>query len=358
MAIPTKHKALLLLSHAGSYEIRDVDVPMPDAGEVLIRVEAAALNPSDWRTRHTEYSFILPGYPAHQGSDAAGVVVALGEGVTRFKVGDRVLHQGSYSNGEKLAAFQQYTAVPTDLVAKIPDNLTFDQAATIPLALATSAIAFYQKRLEVDGGGGAGLLPFWKEGGRGKYSGKPILIFGGASACGQYGIQFARLSGFSPVITTVSPSNMELALSLGATHTIDRSLSADALIEAVKAITSKPFHFIYDSVSSEETQNIGYDLLAPGGTIVILLRSAVKEDKLTRDKTILTCWGSVHLDMHKEFGAEMYQHITKWFEIGYLRTTATEYVPGGLSNIPGAQERVRSGKVGPRKLVVHPSETI
>lgn len=90
MSTPTQQKALLLLSHAGSYEVANVDVPKVEAGEVLVRVEAATLNPTDWKTRFTEYSFVLPGYPAKQGMDVGGVVAAVGEGVTGFKVGDKV----------------------------------------------------------------------------------------------------------------------------------------------------------------------------------------------------------------------------------------------------------------------------
>ncbi|TCD61826.1 hypothetical protein EIP91_007843, partial [Steccherinum ochraceum] len=116
MSVPAEQKVLLLLQHAGPYEIRSVPNHTLQAGEVLVRVEAAGLNPSDWKTRFTEYSFALGGvYPARQGHDVAGTIVQLGEGVTAFAVGDKVFHQGYYSN--RLAGFQQYTAVAADLVA-------------------------------------------------------------------------------------------------------------------------------------------------------------------------------------------------------------------------------------------------
>ena len=71
--------------------------------------------------------------------------------------------------------------------AQIPDNLTFDQAATIPLALATSAVALYHDGENVIGGT-CGLTPPWEEGGRGKYTGQPTVVFGGASTVGQISI--------------------------------------------------------------------------------------------------------------------------------------------------------------------------
>jgi NADPH:quinone reductase-like Zn-dependent oxidoreductase len=70
--------------------------------------------------------------------------------------------------------------------AQIPDNLTFDQAATIPLALATAALGLYNKKQQPHGG--LALYPPWEEGGRGKYSGQPILVIGGSSAVGQQGM--------------------------------------------------------------------------------------------------------------------------------------------------------------------------
>ena len=67
---------------------------------------------------------------------------------------------------------------------QIPDNLTYDQASTIPVTLATAALGLYQKTRPR---GGIGLFPPWQEGGRGKYAGQPILVIGGSSAVGQHG---------------------------------------------------------------------------------------------------------------------------------------------------------------------------
>ncbi|TCD61223.1 hypothetical protein EIP91_008774 [Steccherinum ochraceum] len=66
--------------------------------------------------------------------------------------------------------------------------------------------------------------------------------------------------------------------------------------------------------------------------------------------------GTPHLPLHRERVADTFKHLTGWFESGELKTTATEYVPGGLTAIPKAQERLMAG-VGARKLIVHPSET-
>jgi NADPH:quinone reductase-like Zn-dependent oxidoreductase len=73
---------------------------------------------------------------------------------------------------------------------QIPDNLSFDEACTIPLGLATAACGLYQNKS--DRGGDAGLVPPWEEGGAGKYTGQPILVIGGASSVGQFGEQVGR----------------------------------------------------------------------------------------------------------------------------------------------------------------------
>ena len=90
MAIPNQQKALFLLHHAGPYSVETTPVHTLEPGEVLVRVDATDLNPSDWKTRFTEYSAVHKEYPAVQGHDVAGTVVQVSQGVTEFAVGDRV----------------------------------------------------------------------------------------------------------------------------------------------------------------------------------------------------------------------------------------------------------------------------
>jgi NADPH:quinone reductase-like Zn-dependent oxidoreductase len=85
------------------------------------------------------------------------------------------------------AAFQQYALVPSDFVIKIPSNVTFDEAASMPLGIATSFLGLYGPRSDKRGGGAA-LTPFYEEAGKGKYAGKPMVVLGGATSMGQYGI--------------------------------------------------------------------------------------------------------------------------------------------------------------------------
>ena len=218
MSIPIQQKALFLRAAKGDFYLGSTNVDKPGPGEVLVRIEATALNPVDWKIQTSGY--FITEWPAILGTDSAGVVVALGEGVTKFAVGDKMwelsyvspgsgltyfgnisFHQGFFTN--RLGTFQEYTIIRADIAAKvcifdthsvltyteiaslkIPSNLTFDQAASIPLGLATAAIGLYAPTWA---NGGANLTPPWHPEGKGKFAGQPIVIFGGSSSVGQYG---------------------------------------------------------------------------------------------------------------------------------------------------------------------------
>ena len=145
-------------------------------------------------------------------------------------------------------------------------------------------------------------------GGEGKYSGNPIFILGGSSSVGQNGkliyhllkmeftcsincsaIQLAKLSGFSPIITTASLRHAEYVKSIGATHVIDRSISASTLASEISVITQNaPIKYAVDSISLPDTQQTAYDLLAQGGKLVIFLPPAVKA---TQEKDVVPATG-------------------------------------------------------------------
>ncbi|KAI0783909.1 medium-chain dehydrogenase/reductase like protein [Irpex lacteus] len=306
------HKALLLLEKQGDYAVKDIPTPKPGPGELLVAVHATGLNPVDWKIH--DYAFFITEYPAILGTDAAGVVKEIGEGVTGFAVGDN-LFQGYFSNPK--ATFQQYTIIAADITAKLPPNL--GKVSTGELR-------------------GAELTAPWDEGGRGKYAGQPILIAGGASAVGQQAIQLAKLSGFSPIITTASLSNTDLLKSLGATH----------------AITSEPIKYAYDAISIKSTQESAYEVLAPGGTLSLVLDFAVDEAKRDSSKRVARIFGSVHDPTQKTLGLGLYKNLTKLLESGDLKPNKVEVLPNGLAGIPDGLQKLKSGTVSATKLVGQP----
>ena len=114
---PQRQKALVLAAEGASWELRtDWPVPTPGPRDVLVRLAATALNPADWKIQ--EYGLFLENYPAIIGAEGAGVVEAVGEGVTEFQKGDRVLYKALPVVNER-AAYQQYTVANSGSAIKV-----------------------------------------------------------------------------------------------------------------------------------------------------------------------------------------------------------------------------------------------
>ncbi|EJF64036.1 GroES-like protein [Dichomitus squalens LYAD-421 SS1] len=345
MSTPAQQKALVLQEKGGQFALINREVPTPTRGSLLIKNESVGLNPVDWKIQ--QLGLFLQEYPAVIGLEAAGTVHAVGEGVTDFEKGDRVLYKASFGNDE--APYQQYTLVSAILTAKLPDGISFDAAATVPTALATAAVALYNQP------GGPQYTPPWAEGGRGKYAGQPLVITGGATVVGSAAIQLGKLSGFSPIITTASLKNAALLQSYGAAHVLDRNLSADALRAEVTKLTGGAPSFVLDTVSLPETQAAAYGLLAPGGKLVVILPPSVSET--TEGRTITGLATGVRLQQDPQFAEELFKAIPALLQSGEFKPLNAEVVPGGLAGIASGLEKLKKNQVSAAKLIVHPQET-
>ncbi|KAF8072213.1 chaperonin 10-like protein [Lyophyllum atratum] len=351
--MPGTHKALFLTLKSGPFAVQDTPTPKPGPGEVLVRIEATGLNVIEWKIQlYGGIGTVPPSYPAILGHDIAGVVVELGEGVSGLSKGDRVFYQGSWSN-EK-TGFQQYNLVNAEFTSKIPAGVSFEDAATLPCAVAAAAVGLYSDKGKGDG---AGFTIPLDEGARGKYAGQPLLVLGGASSVGQSVIQFARLSGFSPILTTASPHNAALLKSLGATHVLDRHLPTPALASAIAQITSAPLKIAFDGVSLPETQQAGYDLLAEGGHLVLVLPDEIKKRE-GKNVTAGFIYGVWELPNVRELGLVLHPKLSGLLEKGLIKPNRVEVLPGGLRGIVGGLERLKAGEVSAMKLVVRPQETV
>jgi NADPH:quinone reductase-like Zn-dependent oxidoreductase len=182
-------------------QLRDVDEPVPADNEVLVRVHAAALNARDWHVMRgdpylarlsAEFGLSAPKVKI-RGTDFAGRVETVGRAVTRFRPGDAVF-------GDANGAFAEYVCVPGELVEPKPANLTFEQAAAMPLAGNTALMALREA---------ARVQP-----------GQHVLINGASGGVGTFAVQIAK--AFGAVLTGVcSTRNVDLIRSIGADHVID-----------------------------------------------------------------------------------------------------------------------------------------
>ncbi|KAF7978868.1 hypothetical protein HWV62_44349 [Athelia sp. TMB] len=339
-----EQKALFIPAKQGDFVVRATGIPTPGPGELLVKVHAIGLNPLEWKIQ--KYGFAVETYPAIIGTDFSGVVESVGEGVTSFQKGDKVLCGGRWEN--KYASFQQFALAAADFAAQIPSSISFEQAATIPTGVATAAIGLYQ-----NGTFGAGLTAPWEQDGKEKYEGKPLLILGGAGSVGSYAIQLAKLSGFSPIIATASAHNSAYLQSLGATHVIDRSL--DTAAEVAK-ITSAPVEVVFDTVGSAQTQQAALSVVAAGGAVILTAQSTLG-DAVGQGKKVRTTFGSPYVPPNRDVGLALYSRVAEYLQSGAIQPNKTEVLPNGLDGIASGLDRLREGKVSGVKLIARPQET-
>ncbi|KAK0372379.1 TOXD [Colletotrichum limetticola] len=243
---------------AGNARVVDVLVPgLPAADYLLVKTSAVAINPTDWK--HVEAADHAGCVGSWVGCDYSGVVVEVGPGVTKgFKVGDRICGPVNGSNAlrEVDGSFARYIVVKSDLQILIPDNLSDEQAATLGIAITTVGQALYQTlKLPLP------TSPAEKS--------APILINGGSTAMGIFGIQYAKLSGFS-VITTASPHNFNFVKSLGADIVFDYRIPT--VSKDIREYTQNGLTLAWDCQSTEESGILCAKALSTkGGSIANLL---------------------------------------------------------------------------------------
>lgn len=178
-------------------EIVSLPIPTPGAGEVLVRVAAGGLNPVDKHQRAGTFKAFMPfTFPAIAGNEFSGVVTALGDGVTRFAVGDPVICRVTKTDMRALA---EYTVMPADICAKAPTSVPLTEAAGLPLAGLTAEQCL--DHLDVK-------------------AGDRVLVTGGAGGVGQFAIQLAKLRG-AHVSTTASDAGKPYVLKAGADEVIN-----------------------------------------------------------------------------------------------------------------------------------------
>lgn len=190
-------------------DLVDREVPQPGPGEVRVRVVVSGVNPTDWKARAGgTYGDALPFPEITPNQDGAGVVDAVGEGVTDLAEGDRVwLYMAAASRPTGTA--QEYTVVPAARAVRLPEGTSFDVGASLGVPAMTA-----HRALTTHEHGPARLSP-------GALDGRTVLVAGGAGAVGHAAIQLARWAGATVVTTISSDAKAALATAAGAHHTVN-----------------------------------------------------------------------------------------------------------------------------------------
>ena len=236
-------KAIRIHNYGGPEVLKyeDAPRPQPQAGEVLIRVHAAGVNPIDWKVREGHMKDFWPHkFPLILGWDLSGVVEELGRGVSRFKIGDEVY---SVPNSTRNGAYADYIVVREPELALKPNSLHHIRAAALPLAAVTAWQALFD----------AGQL----------VSGQRMLIHGGSGGVGHVAVQLAKWKG-ACVFATASTKNQELLRELGVDEPIDYTKQK---FEDV----ARDVDLVLDLIGGE-TQERSWSVLKKGGVLLSLVQ--------------------------------------------------------------------------------------
>ncbi|KAJ2921927.1 hypothetical protein H1R20_g15167, partial [Candolleomyces eurysporus] len=234
----------------------------------------------------------------------------------------------------------------------IPSNLSYDEAATLPVALWTAYLGLYNIIPY-----GLALKSILDDGGMGAYEGKAIFISGGSSSVGQTVIQFAKLSRFAYIITTASAKHTEYLKSLGATHIVDRDIPVAEIPAAVKNIVgSLEIELAYDAIGIADTSLAqAMAAIVPGGRVTTTNPMVVFEPQ--DGKALSRVNATATIPHNVEPLRKLAVRIPGLLEEKSIQPARIEVLPGGLSAIPEGLDRIFNGQVSAIKLVIHPEDT-
>ncbi|EJT98746.1 GroES-like protein [Dacryopinax primogenitus] len=320
-----------------------VELWEPEQGEVRIRIEAAAQNPVDWK--QADFNFAIPSFPFILGVDVAGVIDKVGAGVTKFKIGDRVLSMAPLGKANKFGAYQKFSCAKVDATIGIPESYSFDEAVTIPLAYWTAALGIFPSLQVPIPLSTSGLVSP-------TVTDQTFLVWGGSSSVGALAVQLAAIAGFK-VIATASPRNFEYVKSLGADHVLDYH-DAD-IVEQIKVLAPN-LRYAYDAISENgSTESVLSTLSYSAPEVVTVL--PFKGELPSGAKTHEVMAGCIYYPGHE---TKLTALLALWDVLmsqRKIKPNPVMLMPDGLGSIEEGFDLMRKGKVSGQKIVYHPWET-
>lgn len=295
-------KAAVINHYGGREQLEVIGMPIPKikSDEVLVENMATSINPIDYKAREGLLKRMFPWqFPVILGWDIAGIVASTGDDVTSFKVGDPVFARPDIDTKGVNGSYAEYTAVKADKLALKPNNISFVEAAAVPLAGLTALQMLRKLQLS---------------------SNQKILIQAGAGGVGIYAIQLAKMIG-AYVVTTASQNNHEFVKSLGADSVIDyhKNNIQDVLSD---------FDAVLDTVGDVDN---GIAILKSGGHLVTISNALTDQQKNTSDKTVTEGW----LNPNGQDLAILASYIAK----GELQIVVDSLYPLTTEGIQSAHER-------------------
>ncbi|KOY80273.1 zinc-dependent alcohol dehydrogenase family protein [Lysinibacillus macroides] len=307
------------------FQLENIPKPVLKPGHVLVEVKASSVNPIDTKVRAGVVPAVAPEFPAVLHGDVAGIVCAVGEGVTKFTIGDEVYGCAGGFQGTSSGALAEFMLADADLLAYKPKNLTMEEAAALPLVSITAWEALFNRTR---------LRP-----------GQNILIHGATGGVGHVAIQLAKWIGANVYTTASSEKKLEIARRLGADVAINyREESVQDYVQ--KYTDGKGFDVVFDTVGGENLDR-SFEAAAVHGTVAAIAARSTHDLSPVHAKGL-----SLHVtfmllkilnpNLHKDYG-EILQRITHVVEEGKLRplVDATIFT---FDEVSEAHQYLESGK--------------
>ncbi|PAV15522.1 zinc-binding oxidoreductase [Pyrrhoderma noxium] len=315
-------------------EIREIDIPKPGPNDILVKVMAAAANPTDWKTSTIWY----PKEGNVLGCDYAGIIEAY----------------GSSPNG----AQAEYVVAPSVGALLIPDSWSFEEASQLSAGSFTACqMLYYALPLPMPSFSTSTSTP-------NPQPQTDVLIWGGSSSVGQAAVQLAHLSGLR-VISTSSPRNFSLVKSLGADIVLPHS--DPETISKIRALTGNKLKYALDTISEGSTPQQVADCIGDEGGVVstALLYDSPRKDVEVRFVLAGMLMG-IDLEVpfvrkadpeQHEFAKKASKLLTELLAKGLYKPGRIRVMPKGLASVNEGLELLRDGKVSGEKIVYRISDT-
>ena len=304
-------------------KVEEVDTPQPTGTQVLVKIEAAGINPVDTYLRSGIHAH-APKLPYTPGKDGAGTVEAVGDGVSKFKVDDRVYSAGSISG-----TYAEFALCDDSHLGTLPENVTFEQGAGVWTPYATSYRALFQK---------ANAKP-----------GETVLIHGASGGVGIACVQWAKNAGLKVIGTASSDEGKQLVKDQGADAVFDHT-DVDHFSEVHEFNGGKGVDVIVEMLANENLER-DFEALAMCGRIVIVgNRGSIQftpRQAMTKETTIL---GMSLFNAPAEKLAEIYTAIFDGLSKGFLNPAVSRQFP--LADAPLAHHAIIENKANGKIVLV------
>lgn len=316
----------IVVSEYGEPEVmklEDVPTPAPKGSQVLVRVEAAGVNPVDTYHRSGNHAH-APKVPFTPGGDAAGVVESVGDAVTKFATGDRV-----YTARSLTGTYAEFTLCDESQLGRLPENVSFEEGAGIWTPYATSYRALFQKARAM--------------------MGETVLIHGASGGVGIAAVQWAKKAGLTVFGTASSAEGKQLVLEQGADAVFDHS--ADGYLGEIREQTrDRGVDIIIEMLANVNLQR-DFEALAMFGRITVVGNRGSLDFTpraiMSKDATV---YGMSLFNAPRHQLEEIHAAVYQGLEQGYIKPVVGKSYP--LNDAPAAHHDVIENKAFGKNVLI------